>query len=198
MPVLDISRLNTSIGICGVVSTLAAVYSMRPGVQHSVNIQTSESSDALTYVYDIICGFLSYLEENGDKEVIQETEAITKSFGGVYSSWTVTGYLTRGRREEDLKGGRYAMALTPNGILALLEFLGLRGVRSDKDVPGDAIIGLTRSGAPTNNWGNLAHWTFRSSAGTWLNHGANYTSLSALNQAASRDYSAITWISVHG
>jgi hypothetical protein len=198
MPVLDMSRLNTSIGICGVVSTLAAVYSKRPGAQHSIDVQTSGGSDALTYVYDIICGFLSYLDESDDKEVIQETEAITKSFGGVYASWTVKGYLTRGRLEEDVKGGRYAMALTPKGILALLEFLGMRGVLSDKEVSGDAIIGLTRSGAPANRWGNLAHWAYRSSDGTWLNHGKTYQSLSDLNLAAGRDYSAITWISLHG
>jgi hypothetical protein len=90
------------------------------------------------------------------------------------------------------------MALTPKGILSLLEFLGLWGVLSDKEVVGDAIVGLTRTGAPKNTWRDLAHWTYRSSNGTWLNQGDTFQSLLALNKAAGKDYSAITWISVHG
>lgn len=198
MSVASISSLNAKIGICGVVSTIAAVYEKRPGAQQLINDRTSSRDGSLAYVYEIICGYLSYLQEYGEDEVIQETEAITKSFGGVYANWTVKGYLSRGMREEEKRGGGFAMALTPNGILALLEFLGMRGVNLGKDVPGDAIVGLTRKEAPINRWGNLAHWAYRYSNGTWLNHGTTYDSLEALSKAAGRDYQEIIWISVHG
>ena len=197
MPVFEMSALNKKIGICGVLSTIAAIYVTRPGVRSGVDCHTGDSANSLNYVYDIICGFLSYLDENNENEVMQETEAITKSFGGHYAAWTVKGYLTRGRLEEDAKGGAYAMALTPKGILALLEFLGMTGVWNKNDVVGDAVIGLTRKGAPINQWGNLAHWTYRTAKGQWLNNGNVYNSLADLNLAAGRDYQEIYWISVH-
>lgn len=196
MPVLEMSELNKKIGICGVLSTIAAVYLNRPGARSGVDSHTANSSNSLDYVYDIICGFLSYLQDN-DNEVILETEEITKSFGGPYANWTAQGYLSRGRLEENAKGGAYAMALTPKGILALLEFLGMTGVWNKNDVIGDAIIGLTRQGAPNNRWGNLAHWTYRTANGKWLNNGVVYNSLKDLNAAAGRDYQEIYWISVH-
>lgn len=198
MPIPEISTLNERIGICGVVSTIAAVYAARPGAKETIDNSTKNGSSSLVYVYDIICGFLSYLTQHDELEVLQETEAITKSFGGHYATWTVIGYLTRGRLEEHTKAGGYAMALTPKGILALLEFLGMWGVLASGPVVGDAIIGLTRPGAPSNKWNNLAHWAYRSADGTWLNNGKRYSSLDALGKSVGKDYSEVYYISVHG
>ena len=73
----------------------------------------------------------------------------------------------------------------------------MRPALKDGVVPGDVILGLTRTGGPVNRWKNLAHYVYQSATGRIYSWGEQFSNLAEVNAKKGKDYSVIYRIMVH-
>jgi hypothetical protein len=139
--------------------------------------------------------FLQMMKAESNSAVLNEITELTRTFPG-YQAWTVDSYI---ERINSLNVGNYSIAMPPEATMQYMRTAwDLRPASRDDDAPGDAILGLTRTGAPVNRWGNLAHYVYRSANGTFYSWGEQFASLADVNSRKGKDYSVVCRIMVHG
>jgi hypothetical protein len=191
----DIGIENVSQGICGFTSTLYAVYLTRPQLQRQLERAMDASMRSFRLMAEIKT-FLQMMKADGKNEILEGITELTKSFPG-YGGWTVKTYI------EDINKlqakTKYSIAMPPEAVLEYMSTCwDMRPVVTDQVLPGDCILGLTRTGGPQNRWKNLAHYVFQSAGGRIYSWGEQFSNLSEVNTAKKKDYSVVYRIMLHG
>ena len=189
----DMGIENVHQGICGFTSTLYAVYMNRPSLQKRLEGALKAETRSTRLMAEIKT-FLQMMKADGNTAVLNEIAELTKSFPG-YDKWNVDSYI-KGINELNPK---YSIAMPPNATMEYMRTAwDLRPFLADQSLPGDVILGLTRSGAPQNRWKNLAHYVYQDTSGRIYSWGEQFSDLSDMNTIKSRDYSVIYRIMVNG
>ncbi|NRR32532.1 hypothetical protein HSX11_20395 [Oxalobacteraceae bacterium] len=190
----DMGIVNDTQGICGFTSTLYAVYMSRPNLQRKLD-RALDASMRDTRMMAEIKTFLVMMKAAGNQTVLDEIAELTKTFPG-YGAWSVDWYIGEINK---LAVGNFSIAMPPDATMEYMRTAwDLRPTLVTSEQPGDAILGLTRTGAPVNRWNNLAHFVFRSAAGKIYSWGEQFDDLAACNTAKGKDYSVVYRIMVHG
>jgi hypothetical protein len=191
----DMGAENAKQGICGFTSTLYAVFMSRPQLQNQLGAAL-DASTRRTRLMAEIKTFLQMMKAGENTDVLTQITELTRTFPG-YESWTVDSCI---QEINKLAGvGDFSVAMPPNATMEYMRTAWeLRPVLTDKVIPGDVILGLTRTGGPKNRWKNLAHYVFQSAAGKIYSWGEQFDSLTDVNKQKSRDYSVVYRIMVQG
>lgn len=189
---------NSRHGICGFTSTIYAVYENMPHMRHKID---TSSPDAATRLMAEIKTFLVLMKAQGKQSILNDIRELTQSFGGVYATWTPDSYISKINATACAVGvdaviTNYSIAIPPN---ALMEYMKeMWGFNPAIALSGhNAIVGLTRTGAPHNRFGNLAHYVYEGPDGTLYSWGQEFSDLNDLNTKKHRDYSVVSRIKVN-
>ena len=190
----DMGIENATHGICGFTSTLYAIYLNRPKLQKGVD-KAMDASTRRARLRAEIKTFLQMMKAEGNTDVLGEITELTKTFPN-YGAWTVNSYIDAVNKQTT---GDYSIAMPPESTMRYMQTAwDLRPVLTDKTIPGDVILGLTRTGAPVNRWKNLAHYVYQSAGGRIYSWGEQFDSMAEVNKKKNKDYSIIYRIMVHG
>jgi hypothetical protein len=139
--------------------------------------------------------FLQMMKAAGNAPILGQITELTRTFPG-YADWSVDSYI---KKVNELGGGDFSIAMPPE---ATVEYMStawdMRPALTDKVLPGDVILGLTRTGGPRNRWKNLAHYVYQSASGRIYSWGEQFANLAEVNTKKGKDYSVIFRIMVHG
>lgn len=185
---------NATQGICGFTSTLYAVYMNRPQLQNRLD-GALDSATRSTRLMAEIKTFLQMMKANGNDAILSQITELTKTFPG-FGGWTVDSCIAA---INTLVVGNYSIAMPPEATMEYMRSAWeMRPVMTDNVLPGDVILGLTRTGGPVNRWKNLAHYVYQSAAGRIYSWGEQFDNLADVNTKKGKDYSVIYRIMVHG
>lgn len=192
----DMGVANADHGICGFTSTLYMVHKHRPGLHAYLDRALGDQEGMRdTRLQAEIKTFLRMMQAKGAGRLLKEIQELTSSFPG-YKQWRIESYIDRiNKRQADAD---YSIAMPPRAVAEYVRTMWqMRAYIEDRDVPGDAILGLTRTGM-ANRWKNLAHYVFRDRNGRLYSWGEQFDDLAAVNAAKGRDYSVVHRIMLHG
>jgi hypothetical protein len=161
MPQDDMGVMNEGWGICGFTSSLYALYEHNP--TERVNLAKGGSTG--TRVLAEIKTYLRTLQAEGETGLLGEIEAFTKTFGGIFTGFTVEGYIASindvvvtGANPRDAK---YSIAMPPRAVVDYLkricDFTNARLVGPGSGM-SELILGVCRSGPGMYN--NLRHYLY--------------------------------------
>jgi hypothetical protein len=185
---------NETQGICGFTSTLYAVYTNRPELQDRLKGALDMATRSTRLMAEIKT-FLQMMKAAGNNDILDQITELTQTFPG-YEKWSVDAYIEEINK---LKVGNFSIAMPPEATMQYMRTAwGLQPVLTDQVLAGDVILGLTRTGAPTNRWKNLAHYVYQSAGGRIYSWGEQFANLAEVNTKRSRDYSVIYRIMVGG
>ena len=201
----DMGVENATQGICGFTSTLYAVYMNHPQLRQKLGdaLGNDETVRSLRMMAEIKT-FLQMMKADGNNAVLDEITELTSSFDG-YDTWTVDSYIDKinqlgvdNKETDEIVIGDFSIAMPPDSTVEYMRTAwGLKPFLTDDVLPGDVILGLTRTGGPTNRWKNLAHYVYQSADGTIYSWGEQFTDLDDVNTKRDRDYSVIYRIMVN-
>lgn len=192
----DMGVANVNHGICGFTSTLYMVHKHRPGTQASLDRALGDKEGMRdSRMQAEIKVFLRMMQAKGASRLLKEIQELTSSFPG-YEHWRIESYIDRiSNRQADAD---YSIAMPPRAVAEYVRTMWqIRAFIEDRDVPGDAILGLTRTGM-VNRWGNLAHYVFRDRHGRLYSWGEQFDDLATVNSVKGRDYAVVHRIMLHG
>lgn len=185
---------NDMHGICGFTSTLYALYIDRPNLQQRLEHALSPATRRTRMMAEIKT-FLQMMKAGGKDGILQDIGELTRTFAG-YGGWTVDKYIDEINK---IGGGDYSIAMPPEATMEYMRTMwGMRPVLTDRELPGDAILGLTRPNGPQNRWGNLAHYVYQGADGRIYSWGRQFSDLADVNTKEGKDYSVVYRIMVHG
>lgn len=197
----EFGAINNSQGICGFTSTLYAVYEHMPSVGGQLD---AAAGDARTRLMAEIKTFLVMLKAYGKQSLLDEIETLTKTFPK-YEGWTIEKYIqsiNNAARPDgvDTPNINFSIAMPPKPLVEYLRMVWgfvpfIENSLTDK--VENSILGLTRTGAPENTHGNLAHYVYKNSKGKILSWGEEFTSIADMNQKREKDYSIVSRISLN-
>lgn len=197
----DMGVTNKVHGVCGFTSTLYMVHKYRPKLHKRLDKALGDKgldgkqSMRNTRMQAEIKTFLRMMQANGAANLLNDIEELTRSFPGC-DQWTIEGYIKD--IDKGLDHTAYSIALPPEAVIAYAETMwGLRAYQKDDDVPGDAILGLTRTGI-VNRWSNLAHYVYRDGANRLYSWGEQFADLAGASKYRKADYSVVSRIMLHG
>jgi hypothetical protein len=195
MPKIDLMGIeNDTQGICGFTSTLYAVYVNHPSLRGKLERALDDTTRSTRLMAEIKT-FLQMMKAGGNSAVLGDITELTRTFPG-YDAWTVDSYIEEINK---LTVGNFSVAMPPEATMEYMRTAwNMRPVLTDTVVPGDAILGLTRTNAPVNRWKNLAHYVFQSARGRIYSWGETFNDLADVNTQRGKDYSVIYRIMVHG
>ncbi|ESS72727.1 hypothetical protein MGMO_49c00120 [Methyloglobulus morosus KoM1] len=201
----DMGVENDTQGICGFTSTLYAVYMNQPQLRQKLGdaLGNDETVRSLRMMAEIKT-FLQMMKADGNNAVLDEITELTSSFDG-YDTWTVDSYIDKinqlgvdNKETDEIIIDDFSIAMPPDSTMEYMRTAwGLKPFLTDDVLPGDVILGLTRTGAPINRWKNLAHYVYQSADGTIYSWGGQFTDLDDVNTKRNRDYSVIYRIMVN-
>jgi hypothetical protein len=153
-------------------------------------------ADRRTRLMAEIKTFLVMMKAAENTTVLNEITELTRTFDG-YGGWTIDALI---KEINQMKAaGDFSVAMPPEATMQYMRTAWeMRPALTDKDKPGDVILGLTRTGGPKNRWKNLAHYVYQNAAGRVFSWGEQFDSLADVNKKKKRDYSVIYRIMVHG
>jgi hypothetical protein len=192
----DMGMANKAHGVCGFTSTLYMVHKHRPGLHKRLDKALGDKKQMRnTRMQAEIKTFLRMMQANGEANMLNDIVELTRTFPNC-GKWTIEGYI------EDIDKGRddtaYSIALPPEAVIAYARTMwNLRAYQKDDDVPGDAILGLTRSGI-VNRWSNLAHYVYRDGANRLYSWGEQFANLQLASEYKDVNYSVVSRIMLHG
>ena len=181
----DMGIENATQGICGFTSTLYAVHMNRPRLRARLEgaLQTGTRS---TRLMAEIKTFLVMMKADGKQGILDQITELTRSFPG-YGAWTVEAYIEGINNQNPA----YSIAMPPEATMEYMrtcwEMKPYLTTRSD--LPGDVILGLSRTGGPRNRWNNLAHYVYQAADSRIYSWGEQFTSLVDVNRRKGRNYS---------
>jgi hypothetical protein len=185
---------NVAHGICGFTSTLYALYMDRPKLRKTLE-GALDTATRRTRMMAEIKTFLQMMKAGGKNAILSDITELTRTFAG-YEGWTVDSYIEEINK---LGNGGYSIAMPPEATMEYMRTAwDMRPVLTDNVVPGDVILGLTRTGGPVNRWKNLAHYVYQSANGRIYSWGEQFTDMNDVNTQKGRDYSVVYRIMVHG
>jgi hypothetical protein len=195
MPAIDaMGKENAKHGICGFTSTLYAVHDSRPALHEGLDRALDKETRRIRTMAEIKT-FLEIMRGTGKATVLADITELTRTFPG-YGSWTIESYI---EKIDNFDTGDYSIAMPPESTMEYMRTAwDMRPVLTDQVIPGDVILGLTRTGAPVNRWKNLAHYVYQSAAGRIYSWGKQFDSMEDVNTKRDRDYSVVYRIMVHG
>ncbi len=194
MPDVDLMGIeNASQGICGFTSTLYAVYMNQSQLQARLTGAMGGATRSTRLMAEIKT-FLQMMKAAGRQEILNGIEELTRTFPR-YGTWTVDTYIAG---INTLNLGNYSIAMPPEAVKEYLRVAWNIVANIDNADTGNknAILGLSRTGAPMNKWKNLAHYVYRDMAGRIYSWGEQFTDLAKMNTAKNRNYSVIYTISL--
>ena len=185
---------NATQGICGFTSTMYAIYANRPelraGLQRAFDDKTRS-----TRLMAEIKSLLVTMNAEGKQGVLDQIMELTRTFPN-FGGWTVDSYIASINSQT---AANYSIAMPPEATMEYMRSAWkMRPSLVDMLRPGggDAVFGLTRTGAPRNRWKNLAHYVYRAGDGTLLSWGEKFNDLNDLNTRKNRDYAVVYIIKV--
>lgn len=190
----DMGVENLTQGICGFTSTLYAVHMNRPRLQNQLEGALDVATRSTRLMAEIKT-FLQMMKAAGNDAVLGQIAELTRTFPG-YDAWSVDSYI---KEINKLGVGNFSIAMPPEATMEYMRTAwDMRPVLTDKVLPGDIILGLTRTGGPQNRWKNLAHYVYQSAGGRIYSWGEQFENLAEVNTKKGKDYSVIYRIMVHG
>lgn len=190
----DMGIENATQGICGFTSTLYAVYMNRPQLRNRLEDALDQATRSTRLMAEIKT-FLQMMKADGNDKILGQITALTRTFPG-YGGWSVDWYI---KEINKLGVGNFSIAMPPEATMEYMRTAwDMRPVLTSKVIPGDVILGLTRTGGPRNRWKNLAHYVYQSAAGRIYSWGEQFSDLKEVNTQKGKDYSVVYRIMVTG
>jgi hypothetical protein len=193
----DMGTANEKHGICGITSTLYAVYQNMPSLQDRLGSALS-GADRDTRLMGEIKTFLRMMKADGKNSILTDITELTQTFPN-YEGWSVELYIKQ--IDDALSTGSLSMAMPPDAVVEYIRTMW--GMKAKIEMPvwyrgvsGPVILGLTRTGAPRNRWNNLAHYVYKDSKGIIHSWGKTFKDMATLNKVKNKDYKVIYHILV--
>ena len=184
MPIDDVGTLNNPWGICGVTSSLYAVYNHSPS---SAGID-AKAKDPI-WVMNEIKSYLESLKFYGETQLLNDITEFTRCFGDQFKSWSLEKYVNRVLNKSGpgflpLENAKFSVAMPPHAVIDYLKrrcsFLHAKQVPLTP-MAAESIIGVYSNARPSGMYGNLRHYFYQKN-GTYYSWGLQYPDLtSALN-----------------
>lgn len=173
--------LNAGWGICGITSSLYALY------QHRGDNKLAQSALVGSRMLAEIKTFLVTLQANHDLTTLGEIEAFTKLFPG-FGGWSVKGYIASinqiGQKNFVVNTNddkTYSLGLPPRAVVKYLRlmcnFHGARELHLSQNA-NEMIIGVRMKNGRTAPYNGLVHWMYMHN-GTVYSWGQQFDSVTA-------------------
>lgn len=176
--VLEISELNKGWGICGFASALGALYQNK-AIGGAID-QAVSHNQLNTRLLAEIKSYLVMLQSENNNLLLDEIARFTRSFGGVYASFTIQAYINKissiGSNIANV-GKDFSIAMPPNGVADFLRRIGgVKAVLVGGSCPelNDAILGLGDK-TVSDQWKGLRHWVYKKGDSEIYNWGKKET-----------------------
>jgi hypothetical protein len=193
----DMGVLNNGWGICGFTSSLYALYQNNPTQRQKL----AKGGRTSTRMLAEIKTYLRLLQAEKETELLSAIQTFTRSFGGIFSSFTIPGYIEAINRVGETgvanTGDRkYSIAIPPDGVVDYLRrvcgFNNATIVALDSPAT-EYVMGVSKPDRPAHLYNRLAHYMYALN-GTIYSWGQTFNSITAANAA----YSLCYKISIHG
>ncbi len=193
----DMGKLNSGWGICGFTSSLYALYQNSPTQQ----LKLAQGGRTSTMMLAEIKTYLKMLQADERTDILQGIQTFTRTFGGIFSSFTIEGYIEEinkiGRTGvADTRDAKYGIAMPPDGVVDYLKRVCAFNSAKLVDLNSSStelVIGVCKPDRPAHMYSGLAHYMY-SLNGTIYSWGNQYSSISSAN----KDFSLCYRISIHG
>ncbi|HEX4135061.1 MAG TPA: hypothetical protein VHY84_10665 [Bryobacteraceae bacterium] len=183
--------LNKKWGICGFTSSLYALYTNSPGQR----LRLSQGASVTSRMLAEIKTYLVILQAAGRFDLLGSIEVFTQSFGGIFTDFTVPGYIARinnivtlsDEGLENLADEKiFGIAMPPDAVVDYLQRIcELRAARTvTTDMP-ELILGLCSKDKVMYN--GLAHYVYRLN-GTVYSWGKQFPSVEATAVSQRKDW----------
>jgi hypothetical protein len=179
-----VGEANKYWAVCGFTTTLQALYELNPG-QKALIVGRGTPTAVLAQIKKYLLEIQVHR-----KDLCNEIEEFTKGFAN-YNNFSIIAYLdhlrmSAGMKDEDLKAGKYGIALPPHAVVDYLRRMwGAKPKLSFFDTGKNGVVGVsefrsTGYRAPTSaSWkpyNGLIHYVYRSN-GKIYSYGKKYNSL---------------------
>lgn len=177
--------VNIDQGICGFTSVIYAVYANCPHLHGSLD---NASGHERTRLMAEIKTFLVLLRAMGKQPMLDEIQALTRSFSG-YGTWTIDSFIKQINDSAQpittpAPNVDFSIAMPPKPLMEYMRVCwDLNPVQETAlhEGGGNVILGLTCEDAPVNAFGNLAHYVYKTPDGWIQSWGQEFEKIADLN-----------------
>jgi hypothetical protein len=181
MTVLKISDLNKGWGICGFASSLGALF--QNSAYAKIINRAVNHNELNTRLLAEIKSYLVILQGEDNYLLLGEIERFTRSFGGVFSSFSIDKYIAKINQISSnapyAYDRGYSIAMPPNALVDYLqhncEMVNAHKIACRNSTTNNVILGLGDPAKAGNEWKGLVHWVYKKSDSEIYNHGEKVT-----------------------
>lgn len=168
MTMLSISEVNKDWGICGFASTLGALY--KQGIFKDTIKRAVSRHEFDTRLLAEIKTYLVILQSEDKNILLNEIQKFTRTFGGIYSGFTIQGYINKVNTiavSPPLRTDKgFSIAMPPNAVVDYLKRIcdvkNPTLVQCNSTTNNNVILGIGDK-RKVNEWKGLGHWVYKKS-----------------------------------